>query len=146
MAAPVPRRIAQLVALARIAIGCTALASPVAMTRPWLGDAAESTGARFLARTMGGRDVVLGIGTLRALGVDNAEARPWVALAGVADAIDAAVTIGAFRRLPRVTRWGILASTIGAAAVSFRVATALDADQPEEPGGPAQVIDAVRRS
>ncbi len=145
MAAPVPRRIAQIVAVARIAVGCTALASPVAMTRPWMGDAAEAPGARFLARTMGGRDLVLGIGTLRALGVDDSEARPWVALAGVADAIDAVVTIEAFRRLPRVTRWGVLAAAIGAAVVSFRVATALDVDEPENPGGPAQVFTAVRQ-
>ena len=145
MAAPVARRIAQMLALARIAIGCTALASPVVMTRPWIGDAAETPTARLLARAMGGRDLVLGIGTLRALEIGDSEARPWVALAGVADAIDAVVTIEAFRRLPRVTRWGILASTVGAAVVSFRVATALDADEPGDPEGPPQVITAVRR-
>jgi hypothetical protein len=122
----VPRRLAQVVALGRIAIGCTALAAPTLMTRPWIGDAAGSPDTRLLARTMGGRDVALGIGTLRALGVDDGEARPWVALAGMADAVDATVTVLAFRRLPPVTRWAILASTVGAALVSFRVAAALE--------------------
>jgi hypothetical protein len=76
---------------------------------------------------MGGRDLALGLGTLRALQMDDSEARPWVALAGMADAVDATVTLLAFRRLPRVTRWGILAATVGAAVVSFRVAVDLDA-------------------
>ena len=134
MPTSVPRRLAQLVAIGRIGIGCTALAAPTLMTRPWIGDAAASADARLLSRTMGGRDLALGLGTLRALGVDDAEARPWVALAGMADAVDAAVTLLAFRRLPRLTRWGILASTIGAAVVSFRVALALEPDPPESSG------------
>jgi hypothetical protein len=107
------------------------------MTRPWIGDAAESPDARLLSRTMGGRDLALGLGTLRALAVADAEARPWVALAGMADAVDAAVTLLAFRRLPRLTRWGILASTLGAAVVSFRVALALE---PEGPGFPLRSL------
>jgi len=122
----VTRRLAQGVALGRIAIGCTALVAPTLMTRPWIGEAAAAPDARLLARTMGGRDLALGIGTLRALGVSDAEARPWVALAGMADAVDATVTVLAFRRLPPLTRWAILASTVGAAIVSFRVAAALD--------------------
>jgi hypothetical protein len=126
MPAPVPHRLAQLIALGRIGIGCTALAAPTLMTRPWIGDGAESADARLLARTMGARDLALGLGTLRALGGDPAGARPWVALAGMADAVDATVTLLAFRRLPRLTRWGILASTLGAAVVSFRVAVALE--------------------
>jgi len=121
-----PRRLAQLVALGRIAIGLTALAAPTLMTRPWIGDAAKSPDARLLARTMGGRDLALGVGTLRALGTDATEARPWVALAGMADAVDATVTVVAFRRLPPITRWAILASTIGAAVVSSLVAVALE--------------------
>ena len=133
MTPPTPRRFAQLVAIGRIAIGCTALAAPTLMTRPWIGGAADSPDARLLARAMGGRDLALGIGTLRALGVDATEARPWVALAGVADAVDACVTLRAFRRLPTPGRWAVLAATLGAAVVSFRVAAALD--PPPRPSG-----------
>jgi hypothetical protein len=140
MTSSVPHRLAQLVAVGRIGIGCTALAAPTLMTRPWIGDAAESPDARLLSRTMGGRDLALGLGTLRALAVADAEARPWVALAGMADAVDAAVTLLAFRRLPRLTRWGILASTLGAAVVSFRVALALEPEGPGQSGDvPAEV-------
>jgi hypothetical protein len=141
MVPSLPRRLAQLIAVGRIGIGCTALVAPTLMTRPWIGDGAGSADARLLARTMGGRDLALGLGTLRALGVDGAEARPWVALAGTADAIDAAVTIAAWPRLPGRTRWAILASTVGAAVVSFKVAADMDADRPgpsgADPSGPA---------
>jgi hypothetical protein len=143
MASSVPRRLARLIAIGRVGIGCTALAAPTLMTRPWIGDAAESADARLLARTLGGRDLALGLGTLRALGVDDTEARPWVALAGMADAVDAAVTLAAFHRLPRLTRWGILASTVGAAVVSFRVALALEPDESGHPGGTPTVITAA---
>jgi len=142
MTSSVPRRLTQLVALGRVGIGCTALVAPTLMTRPWIGDAAESADARLLARTMGGRDLALGLGTLRALGVDNSEARPWVALAGMADAVDATVTLLALRRLPRLTRWGILASTVGAAVVSFRVALALEPDESDYQRGVPNVTTA----
>jgi hypothetical protein len=121
-----PRRLAQLVAVGRVGIGGAALVAPSAMTRPWVGDGADTPAVRLLARAMGGRDLALGIGTLRALGTDDAEARPWIACSGMADAVDAVVTVAAFRRLPSVTRWAVLAATVGAAVVSFRVATALD--------------------
>ena len=75
---------------------------------------------------MGGRDLALGAGALRALAGTAPEARPWVALGGLADAVDAVVTLMAFRTLPRLGRWGILASTVGAAAISLGVAASLD--------------------
>ena len=90
-----------------------------------------------MARTMGGRDLALGLGALRALAVTDAEARPWIALAGMADAVDAAVTMMAFRRLPRGTRWIILATTVGAAVASFRLAVALDPAEPAVSAGPS---------
>jgi hypothetical protein len=123
------RKMAQLVALGRLGIGTVAVVAPVAVARPWIGEAADAPAARLLARAMGGRDLALGIGTLRALANADEEARPWVALSGVADAIDALATLIGFAALPRKGRWGILAVTAGAAIVSTRLAAALD-----EPG------------
>ncbi len=120
------RNLARLIAWGRIAIGCTALAAPVVVARPWIGDGADINSARLLARAMGGRDLALGIGALRALSVSDSEARPWVALGGVADAVDLLATLAAFGQLPRRSRWGIVAITAGAAAVSVRAAIALD--------------------
>ncbi len=121
------RPLAQLVAWGRVGIGVSAIAAPTLMARPWIGGDARTAGSRLLARTMGGRDLALGIGALRALRVSDDGARPWVALGGMADAVDALATVLAFGSLPRRSRWGILAVTVGAAVVSTRVAVALDA-------------------
>lgn len=126
------RRFAHLVAWGRVGIGVTAITAPTLMARPWIGPSAEGAAARLLARTMGGRDLALGFGALRALARSDQEARPWVALGGMADAVDALASLVAFRTLPRVTRWGILASTVGAALVSFGVAASLDGAEQDE--------------
>jgi len=123
----VERTLARTIASGRVAIGAVAVAAPTLMARPWIGDVSAATGTRVLARTMGGRDLALGIGALRALGVSDQEARPWLALGGTADAIDALATALAFGSLPRRSRWGILALAVGAAVVSIRVSVALDA-------------------
>jgi hypothetical protein len=120
------RPLAQLVAWGRVGIGVGAIVAPTLLARPWIGTEADRPGSRLLARTMGGRDLALGVGALRALGVSDAEARPWVALGGMADAVDALATVLAFGTLPRRSRWGILAVTVGAAVVSTRVAEAMD--------------------
>ena len=131
----VERTLARIIASGRVAIGALAIAAPTLMARPWIGDASTGTGARLLARTMGGRDLALGIGALRALGASDQEARPWLALGGTADAVDALATAIAFRSLPPRSRWGILALTVTAAVASIRVAVALDAP-PVRPVGP----------
>ncbi len=124
------RNTAQLIAWGRVGIGITAIAAPAMMARPWIGGPAGDPGARLLARTMGGRDLALGLGALRALAVSDDEARSWVALGGVADMVDALATVLAFSHLPRRRRWGILAVTVGAALVSTRVAESLDDPAP----------------
>jgi hypothetical protein len=131
------RPVASLLAWGRIGIGISALVAPSLSARPWIGSDAGAPGTRLLARAMGGRDLALGIGALRGLGLSDAEARPWVALGGMADAIDGLATVLAFGSLPRRRRWGILATTVGAAVVSARVAAALDADRPGSPVGRA---------
>jgi hypothetical protein len=124
------RTLARCLAVGRVAIGATALVAPALVAGPWIGDPAGTTEARLLARTMGGRDLALGIGALRALSRSDAEARPWVALGGTADAVDALATLVVFGTLPRRSRWGILAVTVGAAVASTRVAIALDGEGP----------------
>jgi hypothetical protein len=123
-----------------VGLGVSAIAAPTLLARPWIGVDAGAPGSRVLARTMGGRDLALGIGALRALSLSDQGARPWVALGGMADAVDALATVLSFGALPRYRRWGILALTMGAAAVSTRVAAGLDAVGLESattgPGGP----------
>jgi hypothetical protein len=126
----ITRTLSGLIAWGRVGIGVTALAAPTLMSRPWIGAPAADPSARVLARAMGGRDLALGIGTLRALSVSDREARPWVALGGTADLIDALATVAAFGHLPRRSRWGILGVTIGAAVASTRAAVSLDEPSP----------------
>jgi hypothetical protein len=120
------RKLARLIAWGRVGIGIVAVTTPSLVLRPWVGEVGDDVTARMLARTMGGRDLVLGLGTLRALSVSDAEGRSWVALSGIADTVDAAASIVAFSHLPRRTRLGILALTLGAAVASTRAAIALD--------------------
>ncbi|HEX3460503.1 MAG TPA: hypothetical protein VHT49_06335 [Acidimicrobiales bacterium] len=120
------RTFARLVAWGRVGVGAAAVVTPSLVARPWVGDVGGDVPARLLARAMGGRDLVLGIGTLRGLSVSDAEGRPWVALGGVADIVDAVSTVVVFRHLPRRARWGILTIAVSAAVASTRAAIALD--------------------
>ena len=133
MEATTLRRTAQAIAWARVGLGGAALVAPLVVTRPWVGDSADTPSARLLARTLGGRDLALGVGTLRALSRSDEEARPWVALAGVSDGVDALATVVAFAWLPRRTRWLILGACVSAGLVSIRAATGLDAAADTEP-------------
>jgi len=127
------RRGATALAAARTAIGVVALASPPLVGRPWVGDAAEGTPGRVLARALGGRDLALGLGTLAALqqfppaGSDRPDrvAGLWVGMGAMADSVDLLATVTAWDRLPPVGRWLVAASAGGAAAVGTAVAWAL---------------------
>jgi hypothetical protein len=119
------RKLAQAVALGRIGIGTFAVLAPGPATRPWIGPVANRSDVQLLARVTGGRDLALGIGSLVALGNETSDARAWVLASGGADLVDMVATLAYFSRLPRWTRWGILASTFGAAACSLVAASGL---------------------
>lgn len=123
------RQLAEAVAWGRIAIGVTALLAPTAPLRPWVGrDFAWQPRAKLLARSLGARDLALGIGVILALRHD-APVRGWVEGGGVADAGDVLATLLAFPKLPKGGRWLVLASAAGAAAAARVAAPALD-DKP----------------
>ncbi len=127
------RTTARLVAWGRVGVGTAAVLTPSLVARPWVGDVGDDVPARLLARAMGGRDLVLGIGTLRGLSVSDAEGRPWVALGGVADLVDAVATLVSFGHLPRRARWAYLAIALGASIASTRAAIALDSSPEPAP-------------
>ena len=60
------RQAAMALAVARTAMGVTALSAPSLIWRPWVADT-RSVPARVLGRALGGRDLALGLGTLAAL-------------------------------------------------------------------------------
>jgi len=122
------RQIAEAIAIGRIAIGVVALVAPSVPLRPWVGrDFAWQPRAKLLARSLGARDLALGIGVMLALR-HKAPVRGWVEGAGLADAGDTLATLLAFGKLPKGGRWLVLASAAGAAAAARLAAPVIDAD------------------
>jgi hypothetical protein len=119
-----PTVLAKGIAVLRIAIGATALAAPAAVAGPWIGAQAQDPGPRLLTRAMGMRDLALGAGALLALARGD-DARDWVRLGALSDAMDALLTAAAFRRLPTIGRWGVLASAGGAALAGLWAAATI---------------------
>jgi hypothetical protein len=112
------RHAAAAVAAGRVVLGVAALAQPAAVARPWVGASAGDLGTRVLGRALGARDLALGLGALAAKCQAPASPRSagaWYAAGSLSDALDFAITVTAWRRLPKVTRWLIAASAGGAA-------------------------------
>lgn len=109
------------IAVGRVGLGLVALVLPEIPARPWVGPSdAASTGGRVLARALGARDLALGIGALGAMrstseGDATEGGIAWARMGVLADALDAAVTAGAFGLLPRRGRWQVLAAAGGSA-------------------------------
>jgi len=122
------RQLAEAVALGRIAIGIVALVAPTVPLRPWVGrDFAWQPRAKLLARSLGARDLALGIGVLMALR-HKAPVRGWVEGAALADAGDTLATLLAFPKLPKGGRWLVLASAGGAAVAARLAAPVIDSE------------------
>jgi len=109
-----PRRGAQLLAASRAALGVAVLAAPEQVTSRWLGAHSAHPVVRYLARSLGARDLALGVLALATL--DDPELGPrtpvWCA---VADSVDALATVAARSDLPPVGVAGTVAAA-GAAA------------------------------
>ena len=122
------RQAATAVAAGRVVLGVAALARPSVPARPWVGASADELGAQVFGRALGARDVALGLGALTALLKPSASgkaAAAWVAAGALSDALDTAITAGAWAELPPATRWLIAASAGGAAAAGAAGAVAL---------------------
>src|SRR5438132_13652179 len=99
------RQLAETVAWGRIAIGVTALVAPTLPLRPWVGrDFSWQPRAKLLARSLGARDLALGIGVILALRHDG-PVRGWVEGSGVAGAGGCLAPLLALGKLPKARRW-----------------------------------------
>src|SRR6202050_2722771 len=118
---PIPELLrdgARAVAAGRVALGLTALAWPSVPARPWVGASADELGAQVFGRALGARDLALGLGALAAARETSSGSRSacaWYAAGALSAALDVAVTVTAWPRLPRRTRWLVAASAGGAA-------------------------------
>src|ERR671931_981609 len=107
------RILAALISIGRFVFGVAFIAEPTLMDRAWIGKQARVPGAQLLARAVGARDLVLGLGGLQALARDDGSAGPWLAAGAICDGVDFGATWAAGRTIPRQARRGVL----GAAAV-----------------------------
>jgi hypothetical protein len=114
-----PRRGAQLLAAGRAALGVAVLLAPEQVTSRWLGEAnAELPVVGDLARSLGARDLALGLATLQTL--DDPVIGPRVqALCAVVDSVDVLATVLARTSLPRKGVYGTVAIAGAAAAGGF---------------------------
>lgn len=118
------RDVALSIARLRVALGVVAFLAPDVATRPWVGTAGRGPARRVLARSLGARDVALGLGALVAARRD-APLRGWVEAAALADAGDVVGTLVAFGHLPRTGRIVVLLSAAGALAAGALAAGAV---------------------
>ncbi len=113
-----PRQGARLLAAGRVALGVGVLAAPEQVTGRWLGEHAGHPIVRYLARSLGVRDLALGVLTLQTL--DDRELGPRVqAACAVADSVDAVATIAARAHLTKAGVIGTVAVAGGAAVAGF---------------------------
>jgi hypothetical protein len=115
------RILAWLISLGRSLVGLAFIAEPKLLERAWIGKQARTPGAQLLARAVGARDLVLGLGGAQALQRKDGSARPWFAAAAVCDAVDFGATWTAGEGIPRDARRSVLAI---AAVVSLLSAVA----------------------
>lgn len=117
------KTLARGIAAGRLAIGVGLVAAPKQLSSGWLGDVAGTPGGDVAMRALGVRDAILGGITLHTL--NHPEVGPrWVAMCGVADAVDFAATVAARKGLPKQAV-GVIVLAGGTAAASFALAGAL---------------------
>jgi hypothetical protein len=92
---------------------------------PLLGRGVNRPADKLLARSLGIRDVALGIGAILAMD-RGAPSRGWLEAGGLSDAGDLLATLAAFRSLPRFGRWTMLVATGGAVAAAGVLAPSVD--------------------
>lgn len=122
------RAVAKAVGAGRIALGASYLLAPNLALRAWPGTrpgpGADGALLRMLARSTGGRDVALGVGALLAVS-HGGPVRGWLEAAMLADVVDAAAILVAFRHLPRARASFMVAAALATAVAGRRLAASV---------------------
>ena len=122
------RSAAGLLAAGRVVLGLTAMVAPTLPSRPWVGTEATRPAVKLFARSLGARDVALGVGSLLALR-HGTPVRGWIEAGGLCDAGDVAGTLIHFRDLPSLGRLLVLGAAGGSLALSRWLAPRVDLRQ-----------------
>ena len=102
-----PRTVALALSRGRIVAGLTLLIAPSLVLRNWVKQTTPE--AKALARMMGIRDLVLGLGALTAVKEETQDAE-WLSMGAASDAVDALVSAFA----PGISNRGRLVALVGA--------------------------------
>lgn len=110
------RHVVRMLAMVRIAIGVVAFVAPRRAGALAFGAQTPSPAFEQVTRAFGARDVVLGVGTLRALDRD-VDAEGWARMSAACDASDVAASLLWVRR---GSTWrAVVAGTTAAAAATL---------------------------
>ena len=124
--------LARLAGITRLCFGTAFIVAPRASARPWVGAGADSAGAQLLTRSMGIRDLLLGVGLLQALNQgDHRTAACWLSYGAAAGVIDAGATLAAYPSLPPAGR-AFLFFIIGALVTDTLLAAQLRGPRHEQ--------------
>jgi hypothetical protein len=119
------RQLARILALARAAVGVTAVIAPGMVGNRWIGSAGDDPGVKVITRAFGVRDAALGIGLHQALS-DGRPAAPWVQAGMASDAIDAVSTLVALRSIGWKKGLPVLAVAVSATVLGARIGSSVD--------------------
>ena len=128
------RELALLNARCRMAIGAALVLAPRLIGPMWIGNAADRSVVKMMARALGGRDLALGLGAAVALD-RGASVRGWLEGAALADGMDLAATLLAGDSIPQGKR-----RTVAVIAAVSLVGCAVVARVVDEP--PVQDVQA----
>ena len=107
--------------LGRLAFGVGLMAAPRELGGLLLGDEARQPSVRVALRTYGTRDVVLGLGTLRAV-AGQGDVGAWLVAGIASDVLDTAVQVGEWSHLPPDKRLPGILMALGAAGAGIVLA------------------------
>jgi hypothetical protein len=121
----VARRWARWVGIGRAGLGATALLAPTRVGQPWYGRGSGRPVHKVMTRSIGARDVALGLGLIWALD-RSGSVRGWVEAGAVADAGDLVTTLLDITSMPRLVRWTVVPSTAGLVGLAALLAPSVD--------------------
>ncbi|MBA2272620.1 MAG: hypothetical protein H0W21_01775 [Actinobacteria bacterium] len=114
------RELATLLGWTRIGVGAAFVMAPAKTSKLWMGENVDSVFTRMAGRTLGARDLALGVGLLTAIRRDS-PARGWLEAGVLADSVDTfSATVG-LRRLPKIRSLLFIAAGAGSVVAGRRL-------------------------
>jgi hypothetical protein len=123
-----PRTLLTTLAAGRLAIGAALVAKPKSQVGAgWVGgEEAQRPATALLFRSVGARDMALGLGTLAAAR-NGSPLRPWLLGATLADAVDLFATFAAGKAVPKAGKAAIVLLAGGAIVQQLAIARSVEA-------------------